>query len=219
MRLRSIIFTCGLAVTASAVFAEAPLNLTRAKAAVIEYYRSGAYHAEVQAVADEAMAWLEERTARSEVGERLAMVFDIDETVLSNVPHMMSQDFGYVPAVWEQWVEEAAAPPLQATREVYRRALELGVAVVFLTGRMEDKEREGTELNLARVGMADYERLIFQTSEDTAPTAAERKAARRAQLEAEGWTIMASLGDQLSDLAGGHTERTFKLPNPFYEIP
>jgi hypothetical protein len=30
--------------------------------------------------------------------------------------------------------------------------------------------------------------------------------------------IIANLGDQFSDLAGGYAERTFKLPNPFYSI-
>ena len=30
---------------------------------------------------------------------------------------------------------------------------------------------------------------------------------------------IANLGDQESDLIGGHAERTFKLPNPFYLMP
>ncbi|WP_225919395.1 HAD family acid phosphatase [Actomonas aquatica] len=199
--------------------AEAPLNLTRAKAAVRAYYDTGAYHADVQAVADAATAWLEERVAARTADERLAMVFDIDETVLSNYQQMVSQDFGYVPVAWEQWVEQGTAAPLEPVRAVYRRARELGVAVIFLTGRSHDAEREGTLLNLERTGMTDYEQIIFKSDEDTAPTAAERKAARRAQLEAKGWTIIASIGDQESDLAGGHAEKLFKLPNPFYEIP
>jgi acid phosphatase len=32
-------------------------------------------------------------------------------------------------------------------------------------------------------------------------------------------TIIANVGDQQSDLVGLHSERTFKLPNPFYFIP
>jgi hypothetical protein len=31
--------------------------------------------------------------------------------------------------------------------------------------------------------------------------------------------IILCLGDQLSDLAGGYCERTFKLPNPVYFLP
>ncbi len=217
MLLRSFcILAAGL--WAGSALATPPLNLTRAKAAVAEYYESGAYHADVQAVADDAAAWLERRVAAAEPGERLAIVFDIDETVLSNYHQMASQDFGYVPAVWEAWVERGAAAPLKPVRELYRRARELGVAVVFLTGRHEVSEGEGTIKNLRQTGMGEYERLIFRTDADTAPTAAERKAARRAELEAEGYVIMASIGDQHSDLAGGHAERTFKLPNPFYEI-
>ena len=34
-----------------------------------------------------------------------------------------------------------------------------------------------------------------------------------------GYTIVANMGDQPSDLAGGHAERAFLLPNPFYRIP
>jgi hypothetical protein len=36
--------------------------------------------------------------------------------------------------------------------------------------------------------------------------------------EAEGYTIVANIGDQPSDLAGGHSERTFLPPDPFYRI-
>jgi predicted secreted acid phosphatase len=30
-------------------------------------------------------------------------VFDIDETVLSNLPHMREMDFGYVADEWNAW--------------------------------------------------------------------------------------------------------------------
>ena len=36
---------------------------------------------------------------------------------------------------------------------------------------------------------------------------------------AQKLTIIASVGDQWSDLDGGYAERVFKLPNPFYFIP
>jgi len=34
-----------------------------------------------------------------------------------------------------------------------------------------------------------------------------------------GVTIIVNVGDQESDLAGSHAERTFKVPNPFYFVP
>jgi HAD superfamily, subfamily IIIB (Acid phosphatase) len=38
----------------------------------------------------------------------------------------------------------------------------------------------------------------------------------RRKLTAEGYIIIANIGDQDSDLTGGYAERIFKLPNPFY---
>jgi HAD superfamily, subfamily IIIB (Acid phosphatase) len=48
---------------------------------------------------------------------------------------------------------------------------------------------------------------------------AEFKAPLRAKIAAMGYTIIANVGDQFSDLEGGFAERTFKLPNSFYYIP
>ncbi|MFX5743177.1 HAD family acid phosphatase, partial [Acinetobacter baumannii] len=45
------------------------------------------------------------------------------------------------------------------------------------------------------------------------------KTSKRIDIENRGFTIIASIGDQKSDLAGGHAEMTYKLPNPFYFIP
>src|SRR5690606_9866627 len=153
----------------------------------------------VAAVGREARAWVEQRAAARRPGERLAIVFDVDETVLSNYPQMASQDFGYVPEVFEAWVKRAEAPAIEPIREVYRTAVANDVAVFFLTGRQDPGEREGTAENLARAGMGDYERLIMQEAGEPGDTAEERKTARRAAIEAEGYVIIASVGDQFSD--------------------
>ena len=39
------------------------------------------------------------------------------------------------------------------------------------------------------------------------------------EIAERGYTIIFSMGDQDSDLAGGYAERTFKLPNPVYYLP
>jgi predicted secreted acid phosphatase len=196
-----------------------PLNLSKAKAAVRDYYESGRYDADVAQVSAWALEWVEERAAAAQPGERLALVLDIDETMLSNYAHMDSQDFGYVRDVWVDWIARAEGTAIEPMKAVYDRARELGIAIIFLTSRVDPEEKAGTIVNLERAGMGEYERLIFKMGEGIAPTAAERKLIRRAALEAEGWTIIASIGDQGSDLAGGHAERIFKLPNPFYGIP
>lgn len=219
MRITRFILLGGMAWGAIGLGASEPLNLSVAKAAVRAYHDDGDYQRDIAQVADWAIEWIEHRAARRTAEERLVVVMDVDETVLSNYPHMDEQDFGYVPLVWERWVDRAAAPAIAPMKRVYDTARAHNIAVIFLTGRVEPAESAGTIRNLEWVGLDDYERIIFKGPKDTAPTAAERKRLRRKQLEAEGWTIIASLGDQGSDLAGGHAERIFKLPNPFYNVP
>lgn len=196
-----------------------PSNLSRAKAAVIKYHDDGRYLRDIERVAGWAKGWIEQRAAARMPGERLLVIFDVDETVLSNYPQMIAKDFGYEHDEWVVWVEQAAAPAIAPMREVYQTARRLDIAVVFLTGRRAPEEVEGTVRNLRLQGMGEYEKIIFREAADTAATAAERKRLRRVRLEEAGWTIIASLGDQGSDLAGQHAERIFKLPNPFYEVP
>ena len=196
-----------------------PLNLSTAKAAVVAYHDSGAYQREVAAVAAEAVAWLEARAARQAPAERLAVVFDVDETVLSSYPQMVSQDFGYTAESWRAWVLQAEAPLLSPMKRVCDTARELGFAIIFLTGREDPAEREATARNLFRHGLGPFTQLIMATPADRHLPAAQRKAAARARLEQEGYTIAANVGDQASDLVGGHAERTFKVPNPFYLVP
>lgn len=197
-----------------------PLNLSTAKAAVLAYIDSGAYQRDLAVAAAPAKKWIVERAAARRPGERLAVVFDIDETVLSNLPVMRAEDFGYNPTEWEHWIETANAPAIEPVREVYLAARAADVAVLFLTGRRDPAERGGTEKNLRNVGLGDYAALRLAPAD--APrdqTALARKTAARAAWEAEGWTIIATIGDQESDVRGGHAERGFKLPNPFYLIP
>ena len=46
----------------------------------------------------------------------------------------------------------------------------------------------------------------------------QKGGAARATVERHGYTILANVGDQRSDLAGGHSLRRYKLPNPVYLI-
>ena len=50
-------------------------------------------------------------------------------------------------------------------------------------------------------------------------SAADFKSVQRARIEQADYTIIANVGDQRSDLEGGHAKETFKMPNPFYFIP
>lgn len=193
-----------------------PANLTHLKSEVATYIDNGTYDSDLRAVSARATSWIEKRSAK---GGKLAIVFDIDETVLSNLPHIRKEDWGYDPDIWGGWVRERKAPALDPVREVYRTALAKNVAVFFITGR-KDYEKASTAANLRSQGMGTYAGLIVKPSSFPAgKSAVDFKAPERALIEKQGYTVIASIGDQQSDLDGGHAEKTFKLPNPFYFIP
>ncbi len=48
------------------------------------------------------------------------------------------------------------------------------------------------------------------------PTSRRRCAQK---IEQQGYTIIENMGDQPSDLLGGHAEKKFLLPDPFYRVP
>jgi acid phosphatase len=64
-------------------------------------------------------------------------------------------------------------------------------------------------------GRAHAERALDR---DDLLTVQEFKTAERTKVEAEGYTIIADVGDQISDLEGEHSGCHFKVPNPFYFI-
>ncbi len=101
---------------------------------------------------------------------------------------------------------------------MFNTAKQRGVTVFFITGRHESW-RAATEQNLQAVGYTGYERLFMEPTGAHYASAVDFKAPQRAQIEAQGYTIIANIGDQPSDLAGGFSQQTYLLPNPFYRIP
>jgi len=202
------------------------VNVGDAKIAALNYKSSGQYDRDLATVGSDAQSWVAQRATAV---TRPALVLDIDETSLSNWPLIQRDDFGRPIAGpcnlagdaacgWAAWdqlgVDEAIAPTLA----LYRSAIAAKVAVFFITGRPEN-QRAATERNLARVGYTGYSKLYMTPDGSHFASAADFKAPVRAQIEQQGYTIVANMGDQPSDLAGGHAEKTFQLPNPFYRIP
>jgi acid phosphatase len=93
----------------------------------------------------------------------------------------------------------------------------LGVAVFFISGR-PPALRRATERNLREQGYQWDEVIVFPEGARFA-SAVDFKVPERRKITERGYTILLTMGDQESDLAGGYAERTFKLPNPVYFIP
>jgi hypothetical protein len=67
-------------------------------------------------------------------------------------------------------------------------------------------------------GLHELEQALPQARRHDAHHRRVQTGARK-DIESRGYTIIANIGDQYSDRAGGHAARAFKLANPFYFLP
>lgn len=211
----TVLAVLSLAFIAGPAFAEEPPNLFPHKLQLREYIDSGGYAKDIADTALKAVKYLQKRVPRGAKGKKMAVVFDIDETTLSNRAQIIANDYGYVPKTWDDWVSSGRCPAIIPVQTIYDTAIRLKVDVIFITGRKES-DRAGTERNLREVGYETWSKIIFKPTTDVTLTMAGFKTDTRRKLTQEGYVIIANVGDQHSDLVGGYAEKTFKLPNPFY---
>jgi acid phosphatase len=213
--------------------AESTYGVAELPSTIRAYHDSGLYDQEVATVAGKAKSSLSNQLRRlrkspgpgrySECNRRgrkchrvkPAIVLDIDETSLSNYAGLDAANFsqaGLVPGA-----VAGNDPAIAPTLEIYRLARKKGVEAFFITGR-PDVVRTPTETNLNSVGYDQGYTLVTKPAD--AHSTIDYKSGERARIEDElGLTILVNVGDQDSDLAGGHARRAFKLPNPMYFIP
>jgi hypothetical protein len=149
-------------------------------------------------------------------GRKLAVVLDIDETSLSNLTAIEADNFTFGTNSKNEAnneVGQAIAPTL----ELFNDAKQHRVAVFFITGRSE-AQRDHTVHNLQTQGYDGWRQLYLKPATPTMTTVQYKSGARK-DVERQGYRIIANIGDQYSDLAGGHARRAFKLANPFYFLP
>jgi hypothetical protein len=60
---------------------------------------------------------------------------------------------------------------------------------------------------------------MTRTDATASLSSARFKAKARKSLQDDGWTIVASVGDQVSDMAYGRLTYGFLMPNPMYFLP
>jgi acid phosphatase len=182
---------------------------------LIRYHDSGEYDREIREVANEARDYLEMRVKHASKDEKLAAVFDIDETSLSNWEVMSGCGFCSYPSQVKLY-PNAQGSAIIPTLELFNDARKMGVAVFFVTGR-QNAQREATIKNLTDAGYSGWSDLVMQPDGNKKP-AREFKSHDRKLIEEKGHHIILNIGDQASDLAGCCEERIFKLPNPFYLV-
>ena len=223
-------------------------NIDSVKKTIATYYgdpgtgiadkTSSPYISELKSLVKKQRRSLESRyRAAVKRGEKPALVFDTDDTTLFTYDMEVSaMHFTFDPALQDEWVQDERFAATPAMVAYVNQARKIGYTVFGLTGR-NDGQKTATLQNLAKVGYASDAftptRFFTKWVSGTTPpawitgcaggttcTTVEYKSKTRAHIEQDlGYTIVASYGDQYSDLTGGYADRAVKLPNPTYYLP
>ena len=166
-------------------------------------------------------------------GQEPAIVLDADDTTLWTYDmEDGAMRFSYDPTLQDVWVQGEQFPATPAMVDFVNALDDAGCTIVGLTGR-NDSQKDATLGNLAKVGYDGFTPENYYTKwvSGTTPPAyidcgsdgtcstIEYKSQTRAHVAAEGYHIVANLGDQFSDLIGGYADHAIKLPNPTYYLP
>ena len=124
-------------------------------------------------------------------GSRLAVNLDIDNTSLAS-----HYDYG---------------APVAVTLRFARYARDHGVKLLFNTGRIRGDGRLAKAKDLLRAAGYRVTEICGRTS--THETLTHSKQRCRRHFVAEGWTLVANVGNRQSDFTGGSYEKAFRLPS------
>ncbi|MEO8159892.1 MAG: HAD family acid phosphatase [Arenimonas sp.] len=167
-----------------------------------------------------------------------AVIVDIDETVLDNLPfqaRLLRDNVDFHEEDFARWIDERAARPVPGALEFARAANARGVTIYYISNRKQSYA-EATLANLRAAGFPVASDEQFMGAGFVVPgctTTGSDKGCRR-QLVARTHRVLLQVGDQLGDMvsiasnnAAGREaavrpylswvgERWFVLPNPAY---
>ncbi|MFM9134536.1 MAG: HAD family acid phosphatase, partial [bacterium] len=108
---------------------------------ITAYYESGQARADQRDVSEAAYRWIRDwvdaHCGLDVRACRATVVFDVDETLLSNVPMYVAMDPQYSddPDAWISATMECTQPANAPVRRLYDRVKAMGLTIVVLTGR------------------------------------------------------------------------------------
>ena len=218
-------------------------NIDIVKSTVRKYYNasssgiadktSSPYITEMQAIEQKILDNMPKAPA-----DNLAVVLDADDTTLWTYDmEDGAMHFNFDPKVQnDEWVMPGKFPATPGMVDFVKAVEAKGYHVYGITGR-PDSQRDATLGTLDKAGYDAFNKDNFYTkwNSGTTPPAyvdcaadgdasgcstVEYKAFTRKHIEdTDGVKIVLNIGDQYSDLQGGYSLNTVKLPNPTYYLP
>ncbi|XP_023532753.1 acid phosphatase 1-like [Cucurbita pepo subsp. pepo] len=185
-----------------------------------KYMTSSQYTADSERAIEEVKLYL--TTCCSLQGDGTdAWIFDVDDTLLSNIPFYKKHGFGgekLNETDVEEWMKSSKAPALEHTLKLFNHIRDKGIKIFLISSRGEDL-RSPTVDNLIQVGFHGWSALTLRGLEDEGKEVQKYKIKARQRLVDEGYHIWGIVGDQWSSFEGlPAADRRFKLPNSMYYV-
>tara|TARA_B100000073_G_scaffold85633_1_gene66442 strand:+ start:21 stop:716 length:696 start_codon:yes stop_codon:yes gene_type:complete len=132
----------------------------------------------------------------SEFNKRPAIVIDLDETVLNNLPYnemLIDSSEVFTQESWSKWVNKKIAAKIPGSLEFINYAKSKNVKIVYLSNRRVENY-DPTKENLVNLGYPFDEDTLMLLRDETGD-----KTARRSTLN--DYEIIMLLGDNLADFS------------------
>lgn len=183
------------------------------------YRASGEYVRDRMRITERAKVFLDSwmKQTCKPTGCSPAVVFDFDDTLVSWYEILDKTGFTSDSSVTRPAMRNCATPPIDETIALLKYAQKNGIEVYVISGRTESMRAE-TEACMAEIGVSQAGLILVQPEQEHL-TARAYKSHERAKLQKAGKTIGLSIGDQVSDVAGGFAAGLFVIPNPMYFAP
>ncbi|HFS66597.1 MAG TPA: 5'-nucleotidase, lipoprotein e(P4) family, partial [Flavobacteriia bacterium] len=127
----------------------------------------------------------------------LAIITDIDETVLDNSPfnaRMVINGDKFTRESWLAWGKELKAKPVPGALDFFTEAYNMGITIFYVSNRYDEQKPE-TIANLKKVGFPGVDENHVLLRKETSS-----KEPRRKQI-AENFQIIMLFGDNLTDFS------------------
>ncbi|MEE2769560.1 MAG: HAD family acid phosphatase [Pseudomonadota bacterium] len=142
-----------------------------------------------------------------------AVIIDIDETILSNLPYISQQIHLNDVVKLNRWQMSSKCEAIEPIVSLYGWLLDRDVKIYFITARPLELKKATID-NFKKLSIPPSQ-IVFR-DQDQWPVPKEFKIAMRKNIVNNDYDIILNIGDQPTDFEGGYWKRALKVPNPFY---
>ncbi|EKE84899.1 5'-nucleotidase, lipoprotein e(P4) family [Idiomarina xiamenensis] len=166
-------------------------------------YRALCYQAYNMAKLAFAAAKAEQSEAQS--GKKLAVMVDLDETMIDNSPYaawQINNQQGYQTDTWNAWVNAVQTPAIDGAVALANYITDNGGTMFYVSNRSV-RTQAATKKNLEQLGFPNVSDFTVRLKQDSS-----NKASRLASIEADGYEVVVLMGDNLNDFPELQTYHT-----------